>query len=81
MTNKNKEADDSFTNRDLEKEFSELETKSLTKAAQAATEIGAGTIPFVGGLFAWIASNWSDKEQERINDFFFAYLQLSLIHI
>jgi len=70
------DGEDDFQNRDLNKEFEDLETKSSVKAAQSALEIGSGAIPFLGGLVAWLATNWSEQEQDRINEFFLAYLHM-----
>ncbi len=46
------------------------------KVSRGALQAVGGGIPFLGGLFSAVASNWSEKEQQRINEFFHAWLQL-----
>ncbi|WP_416879410.1 hypothetical protein [Litorimonas sp.] len=67
---------DNFSDRNLEQEFKGLETKSAAKVSQSAMEIASGSVPFIGGLISWIASNWSEQEQSRVNAFFLSYLEM-----
>jgi len=39
-------------------------------------EIVAGAIPFGGGILSAIASNWSESEQEQVNQFFQYWIQM-----
>ena len=45
------------------------DTSQKNKFARGTLQVASGT-PVVGGIFAVIASAWSEKEQERINKFF-----------
>jgi len=67
---------DDFVDRDLDGEFSDLETKGLSKAGQAGLEIVGGAIPFVGGLTSWISGSWSGEEQKRANAAFLAWFKM-----
>ena len=44
------------------------------KVGRGALQAIGGGIPFAGGLFSLVASNWSEKEQRRINDFFHSWI-------
>jgi hypothetical protein len=50
----------------------ELPEPSKTRRALAL----AGVIPEIGGIFSLIASRWSEKEQQRVNEFFRAWMQM-----
>ena len=65
-----------FTDVDIGKEFSDIETKSLVKAGQAATEVLGGAVPFAGGLASWIAGKWSGEERERAEGLFLAWFKM-----
>lgn len=43
--------------------------KGWEKAARGGLQIAGGAIPFAGGLLAAIASAWSERDQERVNEF------------
>jgi hypothetical protein len=45
-------------------------------AARAALNAVSGAIPFAGGLLAAAAGAWSEREQQRINDFLYHWLQM-----
>lgn len=46
----------------------EPDAKKWHKAARGALQV-AGAVPFVGGIFSAAAGYWSEKEQNRLNDF------------
>lgn len=45
-------------------------------AGRAALNVVSGLIPFAGGLLSAAASAWSEREQQRINDFIQHWLQM-----
>nr|WP_321441121.1 hypothetical protein [uncultured Hyphomonas sp.] len=45
------------------------------KIARGALQVG-GAIPFAGGVFSAAAGAWSERDQERINRFLHAYLEM-----
>src|SRR5580704_10537583 len=45
-------------------------------AARGALNVAAGAIPFAGGLFAAAAGAWSEREQQRVNDFLHHWLEM-----
>lgn len=64
MADNNEESSSgTFGDQDLEESYSDIETKSANKAAQAGLEIVGGAIPFAGGLAAWIAGNCRDRNR------------------
>lgn len=67
---------DDFVEVDIDGDFSDLETKSSAKSAQAAVAVLGGAVPFAGGLAAWIADKWSGKEQKRANALFLAWFKM-----
>ena len=70
------ESGNDFSNIDLDKEFSDVETKGISKAGQAGLSVVGGAVPFLGGLSSWIAGEWSGKEQERANTAFLAWFKM-----
>lgn len=44
------------------------ENESWKKVARGALQV-AGAVPFAGGLFSAAAGYWSEREQDRLNDF------------
>jgi hypothetical protein len=46
------------------------------KVGKHGLEVGAGLIPFAGGLLAAAASAWSEHDQERVDEFFHHWLQM-----
>ncbi len=53
-----------------------IPVSSRRKKAGRAVLNTAGSIPFIGGLFAAAASHWSEKEQEEVNRFFEHWLSM-----
>lgn len=51
-------------------------SSKAARIGRGAVQALGGAIPFAGGLFSLVASNWSEKEQERINEFFRAWIQM-----
>lgn len=70
------EEKDDFVEQNIDEEFSDIETKSLTKAGQASVSIVGGAIPLVGGLASWISEQWSGNEQERANQLFLTWFKM-----
>ncbi len=68
--------DNEFVDKNLDDEFSGIETKGLSKAGQAGLEIVGAGVPFVGGLMSWIAGAWSGAEQDRANAMFIAWFKM-----
>lgn len=50
----------------------------LVKFVRAGMEIAGGAVPFIGGILAAGASAWSENEQEAVNHFLRA--QLNMMH-
>jgi hypothetical protein len=50
----------------------------LVKCVRASMEIAGGAVPFIGGILAAGASAWSENEQEAVNHFLRA--QLNMMH-
>lgn len=67
---------DKFVHKNLDDEFESIETKSIAKIGQASLEIVGGSVPFVGGLMAWIASAWSGADQDRAEAMFLAWFKM-----
>lgn len=51
------------------------ESEGWHKLARGALQL-AGSIPFAGGAFSAAAGAWSERDQERINRFLHAYLEM-----
>jgi gas vesicle protein len=45
------------------------EESDAAKITRAGMQLIGGIVPFAGGLFSAAAGAWSEKEQERVNDF------------
>ena len=69
-------SEEEFSERDLEDEYSEIETKSVEAKGQAALAVVGGAIPFAGGLAGWLHDKWSGKGQERANQLFLAWFKM-----
>src|SRR5258708_7063728 len=52
------------------------EGSNSSKVARAALQIIGGAVPFAGGLLSAAAGSWSEKEQERVNQFFKQWLKM-----
>jgi hypothetical protein len=46
------------------------------KIARGALQVIGGAVPFAGGLFAAAAGAWSEKEQEKVDNFFRKWLKM-----
>lgn len=53
----------------------EPEEKNWKKAARGALQV-AGAVPFAGGLFSAAAGFWSEREQQRLNDFLKQWIKM-----
>lgn len=49
---------------------------AVAKITQTALNVAGGAVPYIGGFLSTIASNWSESEQEKVNDFFQYWLQM-----
>jgi len=52
------------------------EEQGWQRAARGAIQAIGGAIPFAGGLFSAAAGYWSEREQQRINEFLNAWIQM-----
>lgn len=50
--------------------------KRWEKYARGAMQVAGGAVPFAGGIFSAAAGHWSEREQERINEFIRAWMQM-----
>lgn len=46
------------------------------KKSRAALQAAGGVIPFAGGLFSAAAGYWSEREQQRVNDFLGSWIKM-----
>ena len=46
------------------------------KLARGALQIASGAVPIVGGFLAAVAGAWSEKDQERVNQFFAHWVRM-----
>src|SRR5580700_5751833 len=46
------------------------------KVIRGALQVVGGAVPFAGGLFAAAAGAWSEREQEKVNDFFKQWIRM-----
>lgn len=51
-------------------------SSNSNKIARAAIQSVAGAIPVIGGVLSAAAGAWSEKEQDKINEFVAAYMQM-----
>lgn len=51
-------------------------SKGWQKAARGAVQAVGGAIPFAGGVFSAAAGFWSEHDQQRVNEFLHAWLQM-----
>jgi hypothetical protein len=49
---------------------------SSPKVARAALQIVGGAVPFAGGLFSAAAGAWSEREQEKVNNFLKQWIKM-----
>ena len=49
--------------------FSEPKIGNISKMTRAGLNLASGSIPFVGGALSATASAWSEREQEKVNEF------------
>ena len=46
------------------------------KVGRSALQVAGGGIPYVGGIISAIASNWSERDQEKVNRFFRHWIEM-----
>lgn len=46
------------------------------KVTRGVLQVIGGAVPFAGGLFSAVAGHWSEKDQERVNNFFKQWLKM-----
>lgn len=63
-------------NKDNNKDVDIPSSKAVAKYSRAAMQSIAGAVPLFGGLLSAAAGAWSEKEQEKINQFLHAYMQM-----
>lgn len=52
------------------------EEGSTPKIIRGALQVIGGAVPFAGGLFSAAAGAWSEREQEKVNNFFKQWLKM-----
>jgi hypothetical protein len=52
------------------------ESRSAAKLGRSALQIAGGAVPFVGGFLSAVAGAWSEKDQEKVNQFFEQWIQM-----
>jgi hypothetical protein len=67
---------------DASSAFEEAPNKRmLARFARVLLNIGSGLVPVAGGILSAAASEWSDREQDRVNDVLRAWLKLQQAEI
>lgn len=59
---------------DTSKEFPE--SSKTSQYGRGALQAVGGAIPFAGGIFSLIANKWSEREQQRVNEFLRGWIQM-----